>query len=468
MSEVIYLPLSLWVIYIVWCIFCTENFRVRLALNLLLGVMCYLTYLNKEIALYFVIAYVLVWLMYCIAHLTTEKVGGGVICLVVFAGIFVGCFLLMKGTLFSGMPNSYSSSNLQVLHLAWSWEKIRYLLYGLIYDIVFGVLAFGIFPVLVPAAFYQKKEKESWFYLFLLCSFLIGCITIAYMITLPEDFGSRAPRLHMRYLEPLVIPFYILMVDRIRKADYAEREETGVLQYRQRILGIGIVIFAMLLIGGSGGGSFLADNSTLLYYELFARFISKSEIILLLLRLLVAIAVIAGFIVVCKRKPVFLKLFGILFITLNVVNSAAGIFAGHYRYGIQEEKRQQAVYANEYLKDLQGNILLLSEGKDTSPEDKRLFDTYIDVEFFVCDMDGLEMQALLEDNVIDLAYERLRCDVSGDYYPNLSHVDYIIVKNDYDVRLMEDSAEKLEDFPLQGYSIYKNLDSGKMYVTGET
>ena len=77
MSEVIYLPLSLWVIYIVWCIFCTENFRVRLALNLLLGVMCYLTYLNKEIALYFVIAYVLVWLMYCIAHLTTEKVGGG-------------------------------------------------------------------------------------------------------------------------------------------------------------------------------------------------------------------------------------------------------------------------------------------------------------------------------------------------------------------------------------------------------
>lgn len=77
MSEVIYLLLSLWVIYIVWCIFCTENFRVRLALNLLLGVMCYLTYLNKEIALYFVIAYVLVWLMYCIAHLTTEKVGGG-------------------------------------------------------------------------------------------------------------------------------------------------------------------------------------------------------------------------------------------------------------------------------------------------------------------------------------------------------------------------------------------------------
>ncbi len=70
--------------------------------------------------------------------------------------------------------------------------------------------------------------------------------------------------------------------------------------------------------------------------------------------------------------------------------------------------------------------------------------------------------------MIDFAYERLRCDVSGDCYPNLSHVDYIIVKNDYDVRLMEDSAEKLEDFPLQGYSIYKNLDSGKMYVTGET
>lgn len=112
---------------------------------------------------------------------------------------------------------------------------------------------------------------------FLFGSFLIGCVTVAYMITLPEDFGYRAPRLHMRYVEPLIIPFYIVMVDKIRKIYSADKR-------RFQIMGTGIVLFSILLLGGSGGGSFLADNSTLLYYELFARFLCKSEVVLLLLR----------------------------------------------------------------------------------------------------------------------------------------------------------------------------------------
>lgn len=73
MSEVIYLPLSLWVVYLVWRVFCTESFRGKLSLNALLSILCYLTYLNKEIALYFVIAYVFVSLLYCISNFD----GGG-------------------------------------------------------------------------------------------------------------------------------------------------------------------------------------------------------------------------------------------------------------------------------------------------------------------------------------------------------------------------------------------------------
>lgn len=468
MSEVIYLPLSLWVIYIVWCIFCTENFRVKLGLNFLLGIICYLTYLCKEIALYFVIAYILVYMIYCITNAKTERVAEGLICLTVFAGIFLSCFLLMKGTLFRGLHNSYSSTNLQVLHLKLSWEKVSYLLYGFTYDVVFALLAFGIFPVLVPAAFFKKKEKESWFFLFLLCSFMIGCVTVAYMITLPEDFGSRAPRLHMRYLETLIIPFYILMVDKIRKVDGVEKENKKICKYGLWILGAGTVLFALLLTGASGGGSFLADNSTLLYYELFARFLSGSGTVLFFVRLFIAVAVMIGYVVLCRQKSVFLKLFSVLFVVLNIVNSAAGICAGHYRYGIQDKMRQQAVFANEYIKDLQGNILLLSEGKDSSPEDKRLFDTYMDSVFYVCDIDSAGMQKFLEDTVLDLASEKIQCDVSGDYYLNLSHVEYLVVKDNYGIQFKKDSIEKMKDFPLEGYSMYRNLDAGKIHFVLET
>lgn len=266
MSEVIYLPLSLWVVYLVWRVFCTESFWGKLSLNALLSILCYLTYLNKEIALYFVIAYIFVSLLYCISNLDGGvRVGQEIICLAAFVGIFACCFLLMKGTFFRGLQNSYSRTNLQVFHLKLSWEKIRYLLYGFLYETVFAILAFGVFPVFVPAVCFRRKEKESWFFLFLLCCFLIGCVTIAYMITLPEDFGNRAPRIHLRYLEPLIIPFYIFMVEKIRKADCVEKENVKSDKRRFLIMGIGIFLFALLLIGGSGGGSFLADNSTLLY-----------------------------------------------------------------------------------------------------------------------------------------------------------------------------------------------------------
>ena len=92
MSEVVFLPLSLWVVYLVWCIFCEERVGVKLGLNTLLGVLCYLTYLNKEIALYFVLAYVFAYMMYCIFNFKYDKTEG--ICLTVFIVAFAGCFLL--------------------------------------------------------------------------------------------------------------------------------------------------------------------------------------------------------------------------------------------------------------------------------------------------------------------------------------------------------------------------------------
>ena len=200
MSEVAFLPLSLWVVYCVWCIFDSEKFSEKLCLNLLLGVLCYLAYLNKEIALYYVLAYMFVYALYCVFHGLNRK--EEVICLLTFAGVFVLCFLVMKGTIFYGLENSYSGTNLKAFRLNFSMEEIRYLLYGLICNILFTVLAFGIFPVVIPLAFWDKKEKESWFFLFLLLSVLIGCATISYLITLPEDFGKQSPRLHIRTCRP--------------------------------------------------------------------------------------------------------------------------------------------------------------------------------------------------------------------------------------------------------------------------
>ncbi len=460
MSEVIFVPLSLWIAYCVWCIFCADTFGRKLRLNFVLGILCYVTYLNKEVALYYVIAYLLVYVPYCLMQRLERK--KEIICLTAFVCTFICCFLLMKGTLFHGLKNSYSNSNLQVFHLALSAERLLYLFYGFVYNVLFAVLAFGIFPVFIPMVSFRKQDRTSWFFLFLLVSFFIGCATIAYMITLPEDFGSKSPRQHIRYLEPLIIPLLIIMI----KNGSAFLDNIGIegAKKRTRILVIGVMAFAILLVlMGAGGGSFLADNSTLLYYELFARFLCKSNVTLMAFRVLIAAMAVIGLFVFCKKRDTFLWLFCIIFIGLNIVNCLAGGAAGHYRYGIKEMQREQASQANEYLRNLQGNILLISiEG--ASPEDKRLFDTYMDCGIYVMNVDGSGMDILLEDSIIDLASEGILCDISGEYYPDLQSVDYLIVMDGYHIRFMENSVDRIADFPLEGYSLYKNKDTGKIHI----
>ena len=108
MSEAIYLPLSLWVIYCAWSAFDSDRLKEKLCANFILGILCYLAYLCKEIALYFVLAYLFVCTCRIFMQQTDWK--NEIICLVIFGGIFILCFLGMKETLFYGMGNSYSSS----------------------------------------------------------------------------------------------------------------------------------------------------------------------------------------------------------------------------------------------------------------------------------------------------------------------------------------------------------------------
>lgn len=88
----------------------------------------------------------------------------------------------------------------------------------------------------------------------------------------------------------------------------------------------------------------------------------------------------------------------------------------------------------------------------------------MDCDFYVCDVDDAGMETFLEDKVLDLDSEQIQCDVSGEYYPDLSHVEYLVVRDNYNIQFMKDSVERMGDFPLEGYSIYKNLDSGKIHI----
>lgn len=451
MSEVIYLPLSLWVIYCAWSAFDSDRLKEKLCANFILGILCYLAYLCKEIALYFVLAYLFV----CICRIFIQQTDwkNEIICLVIFGGIFILCFLGMKETLFYGMGNSYSSynlSNIKGLDLLSSSSKVKYLLYSFLYDTLFAILGLGIFPVLFPLFSLNKDKKESWFYIFLLIAFLIGCATIAFTITLPEEFGKRSPRQHLRYLEPFAIPFYILLLNYIKQQNISAKQ--------LKIFIIEMALFAILFIVlGAGGGSNIIDNSMLIYYEFFARFICKSDTGLLMIRILMSLLFCVAVFFISKNKNKFVIIFGIVFIIINIINSLGGYFSCLYRYTIEEEQRVQASEANDYLWTISGNILLITD-KGWESEDSRLFDTYINRDFYVAEIDMITADGILEDFVLDLQTESIKCNFPYEYYSDLTEIDYLIVKEDYNISFREDSVEEITDFSIEGYKMYRNKE----------
>lgn len=462
MSEVTFLSISLWIVCCVWSILCTEKLMHAIYLNFLLGVLIYLAYLNKEIALYFLISYGLI----CVIRIFSCRAiwQKEFIALAIVTVTFAGCFFLMKATLFYGLNNSYSDWNLQnisALQLSSHPEKMAYLLYAVSYDTIFAILAFGVFPIMIPIMVFRKRDKEFLLYLFLLFSLLIGCAAIAYTITLPEEFGVRSPRQHLRYLEPLIIPFLILMVCSIKKIDKLWQTQEYPKRFKVPIICMGIFSI-MFIVLGAGGGSALVDNTTLVYYEYFARFVAKSDMIMLLVRIAMAAVFCVVLFVLYKRPSTFIRLFCISFIALNLINSAVEYAASLYRYRIEGDQRVQASEANNYLKTLQGNILLISKDGLES-EDNRLFDTYISRDFYITELQILENDHCLDDAVLDLNTEYVRCVYPQQYYQDLKEVDYIVVKDSYDIRFREASIEKISDFPMDGYSLYRNYEANKIY-----
>ena len=449
MSEVVYLPLSLWMIYCVWCTWHSEKINERIRWNLLLGFLCYLSYLCKEIALYFVLAYFLTTAVRLLMQRSSYK--RELLGVLAFVGVFLVCFLAMKMTLFYGMQNSYSSFNLsgvRGLSLLQHPEKIGYLLYAFVYDSLFAVIALGVFPILVPIFCFDKNKKESWFDLFLLMAVLIGCATIAYTITLPEEFGKRSPRQHVRYLEPFVIPLYIRMLCHLKQLDNN--------LFRNRLWQIAIYLFStVFILVGAGGGSYLVDNTMLVYYEFFIRFIGKANWIQFVVRVLMVVVLIFGAQLLLKNRERFIKMFAVTFLCINLINSAAGYAASIYRYSVTREQRAQAAQADVYLQNLDGTILLVSDGGWES-EDSRLFDTYINRDFYVTERD------LIEASAIDLGTEKVPCYFPYESYQELTKVDYLIVKEEYGIRFKADTVEEFADFPMKGYRLYRNKDTGRI------
>lgn len=464
MSEVLYLPLSLWTLWAGYGVLYERILKRRIKYAILFGILCYLSYLNKEIALYYMIAYVIISGMIILQG--GEGRGNTFLIFILSLGVFVICFVFAKTFIFAGMGNSYNQQDLtSVLRL----DKIGYMCYAFVYNGIFAMIAFGVFPVLtsiIGLFFGGGRRKYKRYMGFVLLSWIIGIGAIVYTISVREDFPHASIRQHMRYLEPLLIPMLAGLLDY-----FPEKVER-----RSILIGtVIIVVIAGIVLHRIPGT--LVDQQSLIYYVdainiLDGLLVSGNKLSEWIVKLvLLGTVVLTALILYHKKYKFFLYVFIIGFSFLNVLNFYLGYKHLKNQYIITEETQEEMDRVASNLNNLEGNILIISsQGLGI---DNCLIDTYLDFQnVYITSVEYpdenpglingfLEMESSLADGVLELDSEKVFVELPWGYYNDLKHAEYILAESS----VILSNVQKMDRYQIgDGYVLYKNINPKFIYV----
>ena len=444
MSETVFLPLSLWQVYFLWRAMAAASPRARAGWCAVAGAWCYLLYLNKEVALYYLIAWVLLrlWVVWNDRRVWRAELAGTAALL----GAFAACFLAGKLTLFAGLGNSYNQTGW--LNAA-QWA---FLPFAVACDVLFTVLAFGVFPVLVPLCALGRPRpgsdpRRTQLPLLLLLALGAGVGVVAWSITVREDLGSPSPRQHMRYLEPLLVPLLLVTLDALDGALTPARRR--LLAALTALWGAGFLLLCRDIGPGAG------DNTFLQWYDFVADRLDRLPLLgaggwLLVWRLAIVVgAALLGVLLVRRkaRRP----------LALAALALCALCYAGEWRinrwtYGVDAAAVQAASSLNETLKTLEGAVLFIPNG--VRGRDSQLIDTYIDRDVYLCEYETLCAWGLLDDGVLDLTAEAPGPEYPGRPYRDLTGADWVLAADGVP---LDTAALEPTDAPCPaGYTLWHN------------
>ena len=373
-------------------------------------------------------------------------------CNAALLGSFLVCFLLAKATLFRGLGNSYNQTG-------WlTAEQWRFLPFALVCDALFAVLAFWVFPVLLPLCGLHRPRRGSdarrtQLPLFLLLSLGIGVAVIAWSITVREDLGSPSPRQHMRYLEPLLIPLLAVTLDTL---------DEKLTKTRRRILAVLTIAWGVLFVAvcraiGAGAG----DNTLLQWFDFVADRTDRLPVLgqgawLAVWRAVIAVGVaVLGVLLVRRRGRGVLAGAALVLCVL--------CYAGEWRinrwtYEVPTGTAQQASALNDALAELDGRVLFIPYG--VRQRDSQLIETYVARDVYIVEYETLLQSGALADGVLDLTAEAVGPEYPGRAYTDLDTVDWVLAADGVPVDTT--TLEKADAACPAGYVLYRNLDAQRV------
>ena len=112
-------------------------------------------------------------------------------------------YILFKKTILLNIDDIYKSK-MDISFLK-DWYSIFYFVYAFAYYFIASALAFMVYPLIYPAIHIRELDKKTKnAFLFLMLLFLETLFVIVFTITIKEDVGRVAPRIHLRYFTPMI------------------------------------------------------------------------------------------------------------------------------------------------------------------------------------------------------------------------------------------------------------------------
>ena len=479
MSESLYWPLFLLLVYL-WLL---NERRQSYVIAFTEGIICYLCYLTKEIALAFVLSHIAFEIIYPFLerrHFIRKRF----IILAVFLMSFMSCNIIMKLTLFYGLGNSYNQMGIQAVM---SLYKFLYMIYAFFYHMSAIFAAGLIVPFVYPAVnfrFMNISTRKLFCYVMLYL--IIASAAIAYTVLVREHLGSVKMTLYMRYLGASllvsVIAFFSCMQS-VSREDIAKRRGITFLAV------ILVTLWVFMMFKGITLNSSV-DQFWLLWYLAidmkirimyppdFTRYhafdmrtgslnlpddpkkiIYLSGIIANFLIILAVYLVHRAYIK--KGSEHARKTFSVILLAVCIAVNIGACQVMDFAYHVDSEAVNEVIAINKYFEDDNNSeIMYLSYGEPKRRYDRsgRLMDTYIDRRHnFYCVRDTT-LTGQMKDNTAVISEIKLRGEYTGTY-SNVKAIDYIIQENQNSMgqrKLM--NVEIVPELSGKHFTVYRNMN----------
>lgn len=494
MSENLYWPISLFALY-----FCIRSLNSKhKCWSVVAAVFCYLAYWCKEVAICISLAYVGIVLLYpiitsvfCSEYLEKkkEKIGDifrryyikdkTLINLILFSITFILIYILFKKILFNNVENYYEHQ-LGSDFFSHSYSAF-YFLYGIFYYTIASIIAFMVIPVMYPLIHLKKLDentKKSYIYAMML---LLGTIiVIAFTITVKEDIGRVAPRIHLRYYASII---GLLLPVFFKTLSIVENDPKYSDNYRKKSLVMWIVTGIVCVFAYKGVQGGCANENLALIYSQYL--LNKFPILrngnndavvfypsaFVITIVIVAILLLWSLLESSKKGRKYCSVF-ICAIMIGVcgLNTLLGAVNLRNTYGSDFLRIVEMSKINNYFKDNnmgQYNVMFVSKSWGT--KDAKIYDTYFD---------GENNFEISYETLINKMYESGNADVDvkqtqfseivwGSSY-SIDTIDYIILGDGInDLNGIVGGLELVQEISSEYFSVYKNLDSTTLALPTE-